>query len=213
MTTRIESLLKACTEIMTEWEVSFCHSLIHQLEKGRTLSEKQMTVYQKIEGKLQSDLRGHAGWKSSWDALKAKRWKMALTYYEGEGTYFQQLVRRSKVDPEWIPTESEYKKLTENKFASRVIQELEKDPVFQPGQCVQLRSNAGIESLRREDFRTSGYTHESLRLLKSSILFILGPRDVVASAAKGAREYKVLPAGWTQSIVVQERYLKKAKNV
>lgn len=213
MTTRIESLIKACNDIMTEWEVSFCLSLINQLEKGRTLSEKQMAVYQKIEGKLQSDLRGHAGWKSSWDALKAKRWKMALTYYEGGGTYFQQLVRRSKVDPEWIPTESEYKKLTENKFASRVIQELEKDPVFQPGQCVQLRSNAGIESLRREDFRTGTYTHESLRLLKSSILFVLGACDVVASAAKGAREYKVLPAGWTQPIVLQERYLKKAKNV
>jgi hypothetical protein len=47
--------------------------------------------------------------------------------------------------------------------------------------------------------------------LKKTPMFIIGLTGTVASAAKGAKEYKVLPAGWTSVLTIQERHLKESK--
>jgi|TARA_R110001583_G_scaffold31790_1_gene108492 hypothetical protein len=213
--TRIEKLLLKCSEIMTDWELRFCASLQAQLEKGKSLSQKQVSVFQKVEGRLHSEIGGYATWITSWDKLKAKRWKIALGYYEKDGVYFQSYVVKSKQDPEWIPSESEFKKLTQNKFASRVIAEMEKELVFQSGACVQLRANAGIAEIGQSNNNMMQISYNMLRSISREglLMFVVEALDVVSSAAKGAREYKVLPAGWSNTLIVQERYLKKAKKV
>ena len=53
--------------------------------------------------------------------------------------------------------------------------------------------------------------YREIKELKTTPLFVMAVLDSVGSSAKGAREYAILPAGWTRTLKVQERHIKKAK--
>ena len=112
-------------------------------------------------------------------------------------------VGKRKDNPEYIPPQRTFKKITENKYAQKIINELTKKPAFDPGSMVAIRSGC--------DARDLGLLYSQMKELKSVPLFVMAALDSVGSAAKGAREYTILPAGWTKTIKVQERYIKKAK--
>jgi len=200
-TKRIENLLKS--DKLSGWEQDFCASINSQLIRGRKLSSKQVKIIHKIEGNVAKLVVGYDQWVKQWDDEKRKVWNIALDYYQRERVYFQSEVLKRKDNPEYIPPQRTFKKITENKYAQKIINELTKKPAFDPGSMVAIRSGC--------DARDLGLLYSQMKELKSMPLFVMAVLDSVGSAAKGAREYTILPAGWTKTIKVQERHIKKAK--
>ena len=198
---RIENLLKS--DKLSGWEQGFCESIHNQLNRGRKLSSKQINLIHKIEGNVAKLVIGYDQWIKQWDEEKRKVWDIALDYYQRERIYFQAEVYKRKDNPEYIPPQRTFKKITENKYAQKIINELTKKPAFDPGSMVAIRSGC--------DARDLGLLHSQMKELKSVPLFVMAALDSVGAAAKGSREYTILPAGWTKTIKVQERHIKKAK--
>jgi hypothetical protein len=200
MLERIDKLLQS--SMISNWERSFCESIRLQIKRGKTLSPKQSVLVQKIEGKVETETKGYDVWIKEWDLIKDGRWTIATRYYQGIGSYFLDLIYKRDHDSEWIPTESQYRKLTENKYAAKIIAEIEKEPLFAPGQQVAIRTTARSAYMQNVD---AGM----LRKLQNLPLFIVRDLKEAHRAAKGARMYLVLPAGLIQPIAIEERFLKK----
>ena len=207
-TERIENLLKS--NKLSNWEQDFCASINSQLIRGRKLSAKQVNLVHKIEGKVAKLVVGYDHWVKQWDDEKRKVWNIAIDYYEKNRPYFANEVAKRKdarrEDREYIPPQRTFKKIVENKYVQKVINELEKNPAFEPGSMVTLRA-----SVRPADLPDSRILYREIKELKSMPLFVMAVLDSVGSSAKGAREYSILPAGWTRTLKVQERHIKKAK--
>lgn len=205
---RIDNLLK-CNQL-TNWEQDFCLSIHSQLKRGRKLSAKQINLIHKIEGNAAKLVVGYDQWVKQWDEEKRKLWNIAMNYYEQNRPYFSNEVAKHKEarreEREYIPPQRTFKKIIENKYIQKIINELEKKPAFEPGTMVALR--AGV---RPADLPDSRILYREIKELKTTPLFVMAVLDSVGSSAKGAREYAILPAGWTKTLKVQERHIKKAK--
>ena len=207
-TERIENLLKS--NKLSNWEQDFCASINSQLIRGRKLSAKQVNLVHKIEGKVAKLVVGYDQWVKQWDDEKRKVWNIAIDYYEKNRPYFSNEVAKRKdarrEEREYIPPQRTFKKVVENKYVQKVINELDKKPAFEPGSMVTLRA-----SVRPADLPDSRILYREIKELKATPLFVMAVLDSVGSSAKGAREYSILPAGWTRTLKVQERHIKKAK--
>jgi hypothetical protein len=205
MMNRVKNLLSNDNVNLSNWEQGFLDSILSQLNRRHTLSAKQVQMIQKIEGRVEKFNRDYPAWAASWDDTKEQHFSIAVAYYKKQdgGRYFRNIWTKREADPKYIPSEEEYKKLTENKYVKRVIGELTGEAKFSPGQTVQIRANATN--------RQVGINWSEWAKLQKTPMFIIGLTGTVASAAKGAKEYKVLPAGWASTLTIQERHLKKSK--
>ena len=207
-TERIENLLKS--NKLSNWEQDFCASINSQLIRGRSLSKKQINLIHKIEGNVAKLVVGYEQWVKQWDDEKRKVWNIAIDYYEKNRPYFSNEVAKRRdarrEEREYIPPQRTFKKVVENKYVQKIINELDKKPAFDVGSMVALRASATLTEL---GFYHVGYTQ--LNELKKTPLFVMSILNSVGSAAKGAREYTILPAGWTRTLKVQERHIKKFK--
>ena len=207
-TKRIENLLKSGK--LSGWEQDFCASINSQLIRGRKLSKKQINLIHKIEGNVAKLVVGYDQWVKQWDEEKRKLWNIAMDYYEQNRPYFSNEVAKHKEarreEREYIPPQRTFKKVVENKYVQKVINELDKKPAFEPGSMVALRA-----SVRPADLPDSRILYREIKELKATPLFVMAVLDSVGSSAKGAREYSILPAGWTRTLKVQERHIKKFK--
>ena len=207
-TKRIENLLKSGK--LSGWEQDFCASINSQLIRGRKLSSKQINLIHKIEGNVAKLVVGYDQWVKQWDDEKRKLWNIAIDYYEKNQPYFSSEVSKRRdarrEEREYIPPQRTFKKVVENKYVQKVINELDKKPAFEPGSMVAFRAN-----VRPGDIDNARLLHSQMKELRLMPLFVMSVLDSVGSSAKGAREYTILPAGWTRTLKVQERFIKKAK--
>ena len=207
-TKRIENLLKSGK--LSGWEQDFCSSINSQLIRGRKLSKKQINLIHKIEGNVAKLVVGYDQWVKQWDDEKRKLWNIAMDYYEKNQPYFSSEVSKRRdarrEEREYIPPQRTFKKVVENKYVQKVINELDKKPAFEPGSMVAFRAN-----VRPGDIDNARLLHSQMKELRLVPLFVMSVLDSVGSSAKGAREYTILPAGWTRTLKVQERFIKKAK--
>ena len=204
---RIDNLLK-CNQL-TNWEQDFCLSIHNQLKRGRKLSAKQISLIHKIEGNAAKLVVGYDQWAKQWDEDKRRLWNIAMDYYEQNRPYFSNEVDKHKEarreEREYIPPQRTFKKITENKYVQKIVNELNKQPAFSAGSIVALRANVGLSDI------SGANLYREIKELQSVPLFVMAVLDTVGASAKGAREYQILPAGWTRTIKIQERHIKKAK--
>ena len=205
---RIENLVNS--NKLTNWEQGFCESIHDQLKRGRKLSAKQVNLIHKIEGSVAKLVVGYDQWAKQWDDEKRRLWNIAMDYYEKNAPYWNTEVSKRREarreEREYIPPQRTFKKVVENKYVQKIINELEKQPAFEPGSMVAFRAN-----VRPGDISNIRLLHSEFRELRLMPLFVMSVLDSVGSSAKGAREYTILPAGWTKTLKVQERHIKKAK--
>jgi len=194
---------------LTNWEQGFCESIHNQLKRGRKLSAKQVNLIHKIEGNVAKLVVGYDQWAKQWDDEKRRLWNIAMDYYEKNAPYWNTEVAKHKEakreEREYIPPQRTFKKVVENKYVQKIINELEKQPAFSAGSIVALRANVGLSDI------SGANLYKEIKELQSVPLFVMAVLDTVGASAKGAREYQILPAGWTRTIKIQERHIKKAK--
>ena len=108
----------------------------------------------------------------------------------------------------YIPSQKEYVKLCENKYALKVREEHFKKPRFSEGSVVQVRTVISANSHYRYE---NG--NVSVRIQNQYAIVIETDALPIRRAAKGSKVYKILPFGSSKAYYVSESDLKKAKGV
>jgi len=183
--------------LLSQWEMGFVESLTEQFNKHGRLSPKQVEILERIETqKLSSEAQNtRKTWIENYDDEKRRITLICAKYYLTTG-YFTALATAVVEDAAYVPHEKAWKKMCQNKYALKVIANHDADPIYPVGSLVSFRSTA---SWRMKNDA------------KGMPCVVIEVGGTVISAAKGAKPYKVLPFGSAQSIVCEERHLKRCK--
>ena len=101
---------------------------------------------------------------------------------------------RARLSPESVPSKGDYDRLTNNKYATKVLAGYFDAPKYEVGSMVSLRGSASW-ALRR-------------KMPSEMAVVIQANAEIPVAAARGNKVYKLLPVGGTQTIIAEERDLK-----
>ena len=202
----------------SQWAEGFADSIRDQIKRGRTLSERQKATCHKIlkENSKEAN-RELANWATEYNTHHKKKAKQIATYYNVQsGGYFRDLVRIILADE--VPPRGKYLKMRNNKYAKKVLAEIERKPRFSTEDHIIPNSkfqegysfNAAMMSCRNNTGYVSGNEKRNFRVRGGVIIDV---DDKIHSAAKGAKRYLVLPFGSAETYWVEERFLKKKTKV
>lgn len=184
----------------------YTESLINQVKADRRLSERQMEILRKIEAEHDDGaMAERAKWVESYknDPTLRNDAIVAAHYYQTTG-YFRSTADSILDDEAFVPTYSQYNKMVKNKYAQKVLTSHYADPKYQPGQLVTFRANAPSNSRNLDG-----------AYLKRDVAMMIVAIDAapITSAARGSKVYKLLPIGKAQTLLVEERYIMKARKL
>ena len=198
----------------TQWAEGFADSIRDQIKRGRTLSERQKATCYKILKENSKEAQAQlANWASEYKMHHKQEANQLATYYKHQsGGYFGDLVKTILADE--VPVRRKYLKMRNNKFAKKVLAEIERKPRFSTDDHIIPNSKfidgySWQNAMMASRDGTSWVTSEEKTNFKSRGGIIIGIDDKICSAAKGAKRYLVLPFGSAETYWVEERYLKK----
>ena len=179
------------------WDKGFVESVTEWFERHNGLSEKQYSLLAKIVEKFSPEnLQAKEEWAVEYRSTHAPSAKIIAKYYEGTG-YFTALARDILFEETFIPSRKQWKAISENKYAQKVLTTFYQDPVYTAGDMVAFRQTDEIKRfLRKHEVPFNGAV-------------VLEYLEEVVSHAKGAKRLKVLPVGSTEPVLTEERHLKK----
>jgi len=202
----------------TQWAEGFADSIREQVTKGRRLSDRQKVVCHKILKENSKEANKElANWESEYKMHHKKKAKQIATYYSVQsGGYFRDLVRTILADE--VPARGKYLKMRNNKYAKKVLAEIERKPRFSTEDHIEPNSKFQtgyafkhpMMSGRKGDSYVSGDVKSNFKARGGVIIDV---DDKIHSAAKGAKRYLVLPFGSAETYWVEERFLKKKAKV
>jgi hypothetical protein len=192
------------------WDRGFLESILEQIGKGRTLSEKQIATANKVLLRNGEEAQAvHDRWESVYREEHEVEARWLAAYYNQTG-YFKDLARDILAGA--VPDLRGYTKMSTNKYAQKVLEIHKADPKYATGSLVSPRANfqSSHAYFGREDTTRLSWpiVNGVVDKFKSRGGFIMEVTDIVRSAAKGAKTYKILPIGATNPIFVEERYIK-----
>jgi len=194
---RIEKTVAHGTSVMTDWERNFLGSLLDSAKKWGRLTAKQHEVFQRIEKKLDPEVqKARKDWNQGWSDEMAEKARFAAKYYKSNPPYFGDAAERILNDSSYIPPEKLYRKMVENKYVQRALQNAQTGPLYEVGSMVTVRDAASVVG--------------PIRRFRGKNAVVIEVNDNL-SATKGARVYKVLPIGSVTPVNTEERYLKKSR--
>ena len=184
---------------LNAWERGFLESVLAFAGRRGSLSFSQNTHFEKIEAKCNAKhLSSLLTWRDSYDKEKREVATICAKYYKHTG-YFAALATSILDDKDFIPSEKQYRKMCENKYAKKVIEIFKAEPLYPAGSMVELRKPAARQ-----------FVLQSLAGVPCLILEVL---NEVKSAAKGAKQYNILPYGHSYPHILEERQIRKSKGV
>ena len=203
-TEEIKSLLDSLADFIpqaSQWEQGFFESVKSQFDKKHSLSVKQIETVQKIAAKFTPEaIREREAWYESFGDTQKENLRVCAEYYKGSG-YFADLVERILTEPDYIPTPALYKKFTENKFASKVLEAYRAEPKFPAGSLATLRSK-----------RSNGFLAiNGIAPWCDLNVIVLSTSEPIVSSARGCKRYKCMMVGSTVTLYCEERDLKQMK--
>ena len=180
------------------WDEGFVESVTDQVKVGRQLSEKQLVILEKIESRHSpAALEKATTWRETYLGSEKLQFdaKLVAQYYNTVG-YFSDLADSLLNAEDFIPTEKQYKAITGNKYAQKILKAWYEEPKYEVGSYVYFRATSP-GSVRKN--------------IKSPCVVVKTNAAVPATAARGTKMYQVLPFGFPRPILVEERYIKKAR--
>ena len=203
-TEEIKSLLDSLADYIpqaSQWEQGFFESVKAQFDRKHTLSDKQVETVQKIAGKFSpAAIQERKAWYESFTDLQRETMRVCADYYKGTG-YYKDLVHSILSNSEFVPSPKQYKMLCENKYAAKVLDAYRSEPKFPVGSLATLRK-----------IRSNGYMAISGAPAWADInVLVLTTNEPIVSSAKGAKRYKCMIVGGTDTFYCEERDLKRMK--
>ena len=195
---RINAL--AVNEAADAWTRNFCTSIAEGFKKYKGLTQKQFDIFVKQEHRATPEFaQARDEWRASYNESKRHIARVCAEYYKANPPYFGDLATKVLTDPDFIPTPRQYRAMCENKYAKKVLKSATSAPTYTVGQIIALRST------------TPHKIKAALPLGKAAIIEI--GAAPIKSAAKGSKVYKILPLGAAKTINVEERHIKKARDI
>ena len=197
----------------TQWADGFADSIRDQIKRGRTLSERQKATCRKILKENSKEANQElANWETEYNTHHKKKAKQIATYYSVQsGGYFRGLVKVILADE--VPPRGKYLKMRNNKYAKKVLAEIEREPRFSTEDHIIPNSkfmNSHSFNHAMMSGRNGSYVSVDEKAnFKSRGGIIIDVDEKIFSAAKGAKRYLVLPFGSAETYWVEERFLKK----
>ena len=203
-TEEIKSLLDSLADYIpqaSQWEQGFFESVKAQFDRKHTLSDRQVETVQKIAGKFSpAAIQERKAWYESFTDLQRETMRVCADYYKGTG-YYKDLVYSILSNSEFVPSPKQYKMLCENKYAEKVLDAYRAEPKFPVGSLATLRK-----------IRSNGYMAISGAPAWRDInVLVLTTNEPIVSSAKGAKRYKCMIVGGTDTFYCEERDLKRMK--
>jgi len=181
------------------WDHNFVKSLTEQAQAGRDLSERQKEILEKLKGRWSEEATASAAaWRTGFTSEQRERFNVMVDYYATSG-YYGSIVEASKSNPSFTPTEKQYRAVTENKYAMKILAGWEGAQKYATGSMVAVRKGAPM----------------ALRLAcggnaaPNPVVIVGANTRAPTSACRGNKIYKVLPVGNAQTFEVEERHLKR----
>ena len=196
----------------SQWAKGFADSICEQITKGRTLSDRQKVVCYKILKENNEEAQESlANWHEEYNTkFKSLGYKISSYYQAQGGGYYGNVA--TPVLAGKVPERRAFLKMINNKYAKKVIAEIERKPRFSTDDHIIPNSKflTGYSATNRMICTRSGQLpyKEIRESFKARGGIILGVDDKIVSAAKGSKRYIVLPFGATEVYLVEERYLK-----
>ena len=204
--TRLDNLVSRAQAAGDRWAVDFVTSLKGQLSMGRNLSPRQTEILKKVTDRHSDEaIARRDSWASSFTSEMREKMKIAAGYYLQNPPYFGDIAKKAVEDDSFVPTEKSYRKMVENKYATRAIESTLAEPKFNAGSHVMLRSTAHTSVTF-----VAGKFGATSRKGKLGMV-IKADAKPVSSAARGSKVYSVLFFGELAPIEVEERWIKKGK--
>ncbi len=192
--------------VCTGWDRGFLESIMNQLDRGRTLSEKQLETTLKVIERNGEDAQAmHDEWHGIYEKEHKEEANILAAYYSTTG-YFSELTRDIlKGD---VPDMRAYTKMRGNKYAQSVLQTYYTEPKYPTGSLVSARANCYSQNIGIASPTTWSAQDKAVKAFRNKGGLILEVLDVIKSAAKGAKTYKILPIGTTIPVIIEERFIK-----
>ena len=200
LTERIEKVAARGVSTLSDWERNFLGSLLGNVKKWGRLTAKQHDIFQRIETKTDpAHIAAVDNWRSNWSEDMREKAVFAANYYKANPPYFGDAATRILNDSEYILPEKLYRKMVENKYVTRAFENAEAPALYPAGSLATVRNNGTTAGLRR------------LYPLRDKNVLVISIDEHTLNSTKGSKKYTVLPVGATETIKVEERFLKKAK--
>ena len=191
---------------LTEWEKNFCESIL--TSKYDSLTCKQEPYFDRIMKKASPE---HMSELSQWQRdggytdEKKEIAQIVAPYYLAGNKYYYDTAKQAMEGKDL--TFAQYRAMCLNKYAKAVLKAHRDKPRFTQGDQVYVVTN-----LKGDTTTRSRAYFSKVRALRGKPLFILevAPEPPL-SAAEGAKQYRVLPVGSADPILIEERNLKKRK--
>ena len=195
---RIEKVAARGISTLSDWERNFLGSLRDSAKKWGRLTVKQHDVFQRIERKSNPEhLAARKKWNESFTSAMREKLKFAAEYYKANPPYFSDAADRILSNDDYVPTEKLYRKMVENKYVQRALNNANEVAKFPVGTMAMVRDSAQVQG------RISAHRGQLVMIVECS--------DKVRSATKGSRRVTVLPVGSMETIKTEERFLKNAR--
>ena len=196
-----------------QWSAGFADSIREQIAKGRTLSDRQKAVCNRILKENSEDAqRELANWESEYKTHHKKAAIQIATYYKAQAAgYYGDIVK--VVLEGKVPPRGKFLKMRNNKYAKKVLVEIERKPRFGPEDHIIPNSKflTGYSfkhsMMQSTDDGVRATSDERINFKRRGGI-IIGVDDKICSAAKGSKRYIVLPFGSMKTYYVEERYMK-----
>jgi hypothetical protein len=196
---RIDKLIAQKKEANDEDTLEFLESLRAGLDKWGELTAKQVAAFERIEYLSSAAGKDYvAAWQKEYSKNLKETAKICARYYLANPPYFNDIATKIVSNPEFIPTENQFRAMCENKYTVKVVKEYHRNPEYGNGDIVQVR-----------DSRTMPYHLYNLR--GKPCVVINNNSGLITTHAKGAKIYKILPFGQSKLFECQERHLKSLK--
>ena len=195
---RVEKVAARGIKTLTDWERNFLGSLLDSAKVWGRLTAKQHEVFQRIEKKTDPAHQAAVNaWRSSFTDEMREALVFAANYYKANPPYYGDVADRILNDCGYVPGEKLYRKMVENRYVQRALQNAQAGPLYAVGSMATVRNSESVGG--------------PARMHRGKDVIVLEVEEKVTSAVKGARMYKVLPVGSVDPIETQERFLKKKR--
>ena len=177
---------------------SFLESILGYWNDRGYLTPGQRASLEKIESRFSPQEKDKfEKWKKDYLNFHKEEAEIVARYYVDTG-YYVTTARKILNDESFVPTEKQYRKMVDNKYAQKILTATHAAPKFDVDQVVQMRSKLSSTWERRHH---KGY--------ENRLGFVIANDLPVVNAVKGAKRYKILPMGATELIEIDERFLMK----
>ena len=173
-----------------DWSTEFLKSIRDQAKRvGAQLSTRQQEIFDRIKNENTPEMmERRERWAHEYQTHHRETAAVLANYYLNSG-YWTDMARNIIEQDDYVPPMDKFQKMSQNKFAAKVLTAWRADPKYPVGTSVIRRDNA-----RGWGLRNGG--------------MVLSTTEPIISAAAGCKMYKVLPYNSPEPIMVEERDVK-----